>query len=193
MRDDIRDASASDPFKGAATFSLRHRLVRMLWNIVWALLASWTPPQANAWRIFILRSFGAKLHVTSKVYGSAKIWYPANLEMEAYATLGPGVICYCMNRIWIGHHVVVSQRAHLCAGTHDIRSPDFQLYARPIEIGANAWICAEAFVGPGATIGEGAVLAARGVAFSAVPPWTVYRGNPAIHIKDRPHFTREVL
>ena len=35
----------------------------------------------------------------------------------------------------LGERVVVSQRAHLCAGTHDVRDPNFQLVARPIRIG----------------------------------------------------------
>jgi putative colanic acid biosynthesis acetyltransferase WcaF len=48
-----------------------------------------------------------------------------------------------------------------------------------------AWVAAEAFVGPGVTVGEGAVLGARGVAFKALEPWTVYAGNPAQPLKKR--------
>lgn len=186
-----RDALSDDPFKGAATFALKHRMTRALWTVTWFLFAAWTPPPLRRWRIFLLRLFGAKLHSTVNVYGSAKIWYPANLEMNAYATLGPGVICYSMAPIRIGHHVVISQRAHLCCGSHDISDPTFQLTARPIDIGNNAWICAEAFVGPGVYIGEGAVLAARGTAFSDLAPWSVSMGNPATYVKDRPRFDRE--
>ena len=192
MPNAIQPASKDDPFRGGATFTLRHRLFRALWGVAWHLLASWTPPQMRRWRRIILTTFGADLHPTANIYGSAKIWYPPNLKMGPYASLGPGVICYSMDRIEIGAHVVVSQRAHLCCGTHDIRSPDFQLFARPITIGANAWICAEAFVGPGVTVGEGAVLAARGVTFGNLDPWTVWRGNPAVQIKERSHFEREL-
>ncbi|MET3598514.1 putative colanic acid biosynthesis acetyltransferase [Martelella mangrovi] len=189
---DIKNAEVDDPFKGGATFSLQHRLIRMAWGLAWCLLASWTPPQANGVRVWLLRLFGAKIHPTARVYGSAKIWYPANLEMDAYASLGPGVICYSMDRVVIGHHVVVSQRAHLCTGTHDIKHPSFQLFTKPIVIEDNAWVCAEAFVGPGVRVGEGAVLAARAAAFQELAPWTVYRGNPAEPIKARPRFEREV-
>lgn len=192
MADEIRNANDADPFKGNPTFSFRNRLVRVLWSVTWSLLGSWTPPPLRRWRLFLLRQFGAKLHITANVYGSVKVWHPANLEMGPYATLGPGVICYAMAPISVGHHAVVSQRAHLCCGTHDICNPTFQLHARPIVIGANSWICAEAFVGPGVTVGEGAVLAARGATFTDLAPWKVYRGNPASLIKDRPSFVRDL-
>ena len=54
-----------------------------------------------------------------------------------------------------------------------------------IAIGDEAWIAADAFVGPGVRVGEGAVLAARGVAFDDLEPWTIYRGNPAERLRAR--------
>jgi putative colanic acid biosynthesis acetyltransferase WcaF len=90
-----------------------------------------------------------------------------------------------MAPIRIGAGAIVSQGAHLCAGSHDITSPVFQLTTRPISIGAKAWIAADAFVGPGVDVGEGAVLGARGVAFRSLEPWGVYAGNPAQRIKQR--------
>ena len=180
----------NDPFKGAPSFPLSHRLLRAAWIVTWALLASWTPPQMRRWRALLLRAFGAQVDPSAQVYGSARVWYPPNLRLGAQATLGPGVTCYCMAPITLGAFVVVSQRAHLCTGTHDINGPAFQIQARPIHIGAHAWICAEAFVGPGVTIGEGAVLAARAAAFRDLDPWSVWGGNPAARLKDRPRFDR---
>jgi putative colanic acid biosynthesis acetyltransferase WcaF len=55
----------------------------------------------------------------------------------------------------------------------------------PIEIGDNAWICADAFLGPGVTIGEGAIVGARAVVTKNVPPWTIVAGNPAKFVKNR--------
>jgi putative colanic acid biosynthesis acetyltransferase WcaF len=183
-------ARGSGTFHGAASFPLRHRLVRVLWLIVWKLLASWTPPPMRRWRVFLVNLFGANVHPSCSIYGSVRIWYPANLTMARAAGLGPEVECYSMGRIEIGEFAVVSQRAFLCAGTHDINNPDFQIGARPIQIGANSWIAAEAFVGPGVTVGEGAVLGARAAAFRDLEPWIVYQGNPAKPIKTRMQFSR---
>jgi len=55
----------------------------------------------------------------------------------------------------------------------------------PISIGAEAWICADAFVGPGVTIGEGAIVGARAVAMKDVQPWSIAIGNPARETKRR--------
>nr|WP_261404518.1 hypothetical protein [Chenggangzhangella methanolivorans] len=66
-----------------------------------------------------------------------------------------------------------------------VTTPDFPLRSLPIEIGANAWIAAEAFVGPGVTVAEGAVLGARGVAMRNLSAWTVHAGNPASPMRER--------
>jgi putative colanic acid biosynthesis acetyltransferase WcaF len=132
-----------------------------------------------------LRLFGSAIAPTARIYGSARVWYPPNFKLGDYACVGPRVTIYCMEDITVGDHAVVSQGAHLCAGTHDIEDSCFQLLARPIFIGARAWIAAEAFVGPGVTVGRGAVLGARGCAFRDLDPWTVYGGNPACKLKSR--------
>lgn len=183
----ILDAGQSRPSEGGPSFSLGNRLRRAIWTASWGLLAAWTPPAAHPWRRFLLRLFGAKIHPTAVIYASARIWYPPHLEMEAFSCLGPRVTCYCMAPITLRRHAVISQGAHLCTGTHDIKDPDFQLIARPIEVGAHGWVAAEAFVGPGVIIGEGAVLGARGVAFETLPPWSVSLGNPARIVKARRH------
>jgi len=90
-----------------------------------------------------------------------------------------------MAQITIGANAIVSQDAELCAGTHDVEDPDFQLVAKPIVIGDHTWIAAGAFVGPAVTIGEGAILGARAVTFKDLPPWEIYIGNPARFLKTR--------
>jgi Acetyltransferase (isoleucine patch superfamily) len=184
----ILDAREHDSLAGAPSFTLSHRAFRTVWIVAWTLLARWTPPPMHRWRVMLLNLFGARVAADARVYASASIWYPPNLEMRSQATLGSGVICYAMDRIVIGERAVVSQRAHLCAGTHLVDDPHFQLVARPIEIGAYAWVAAEAFVGPGVSIGEGAVLGARGVTVKDLDAWTIYAGNPARPIRTRSPF-----
>ncbi|KQX43111.1 acetyltransferase [Devosia sp. Root436] len=182
------DSRVHNTFAGAPSFTLRHRVVRALFGVVWFILARWTPPPMHRWRVFLLNLFGARVSPTARVYGSARIWYPKNLSMAAQSVLGPGVICYCMAKISIGERAIVSQRAHLCAGSHHVDDEHFQLFAEPISIGSNAWVAAEAFVGPGVTIGQGAVLGARGVAAKNLSDWTIYVGNPARPLRERKRF-----
>ncbi len=105
--------------------------------------------------------------------------------MDDHAGMADGVTCYSMATVTLGKKVVVSQGAHLCTGTHDYGSPSFQLYALPITVGDEAWLCAECFLGPGVTIGEGAVIGARSVVTKNMPAWTVCAGQPCKPIKSR--------
>ena len=185
MKSEPLDSRISSSVYGKPSFSFANRVVRALWIISWRLLASWTPPPLHPWRRMLLRLFGARIASTARVYGSARIWYPANLQMGEYSVLGWDVICYCQGKVTLDDFANVAQRAHLCAGTHDIDDPAFQLITRPIVIGRHAWVAADAFVGPGVTLGEGAVLGARGVAFKDLPPWSVHIGNPAKFLRMR--------
>ncbi|MDX3973389.1 putative colanic acid biosynthesis acetyltransferase [Shinella sp.] len=173
------------PLLGGPTFALRFRLMRLAWLVAWRCLAAWTPSPFHPWRNLLLRLFGAKLDPTAIVHGSTVVWWPGNLTMGPNASMGPGVICYNVAPVTLEAMAIVSQRAHLCTGTHDIQQPAFPLVARPIVLRRNAWIAAEAFVGPGMEVGEGAVLGARGVAVRALEPWTVYAGNPARAVASR--------
>jgi putative colanic acid biosynthesis acetyltransferase WcaF len=93
-----------------------------------------------------------------------------------------------MAPITLGERCVISQRAHLCAGSHDIDSANFQLITAPIELKPRVWICAEAFIGLGVSIAEGCVIGARAVVTrDVVEAWTVWTGNPASRRRAREH------
>lgn len=175
----------------ARSFTWRHLVFRLVWNITWLVFAAWTPPQLHAWRRFLLNLFGAKIGKGARVYGSARIWYPPNLEMGKGAVLGWQSFAYSMEKIVLEDHAEVAQFVRLITGTHDIDSPTFQLYAKPIRICSHAWIASACFVGPGVTVGEGAVLGGAGVTFRDLDAWTVYGGNPARPIKKRKRFIDE--
>jgi putative colanic acid biosynthesis acetyltransferase WcaF len=186
----LLDASATRPLEGGASFSLGNRLLRMVWGLAWTVLARWTPPPLFGWRRLVLLAFGAKMGKGARVYGSTRIWLPANLTLGDRALIGPGVTLYNQGHITIGAYAVISQGAHICASSHDIRSPYFQLVLRPITIGEYCWVAAEAFVGPGVVMGDRSVLAARGALFGPAEADGVYRGNPAQFLKPR-GLTRE--
>ena len=152
----------------------------------WTLLARPFPRNIfMSWKRFLLRLFGAKISKTAGVYSSATIFMPWNLEMKEHAVIGPGVDCYNAVPIILGNYAVVSQRTYLCTASHDITLNSHPQIERPIIIEDRAWVAAEAFVGPGVTVGEGAVVGARACVFKDVEPWCVVGGNPAKFIKKR--------
>lgn len=167
-------------------YNINHRLIRVLWMVVWTLFARPFPKSlCKGWKRFLLRLFGAQIHDTASVHSSATIFYPPNLVMEEYACLGPRVNCYNAALVKVGAHSTVSQGAYLCTATHDITDPLHHLYSQPIVIEDQAWIASEAFIGPGVTVKQGAVVGARAAVFKDVEAWTVVGGNPAKFIKKR--------
>jgi putative colanic acid biosynthesis acetyltransferase WcaF len=133
----------------------------------------------------LLRLFGADIAATAIIYPTARIWAPWNLRMAERSVLGDRVECYCVDRVSLHERAVVSQLAYLCAATRDIRSLEKPLVTRPIVVERDAWVCARAFVGPGVTVGEGAVVGACAVVMKHVPDWTIVAGNPAARVRAR--------
>lgn len=181
----LLDARTTNPMGGGASFSLANRMERVLWGLVWRILISWTPPPMRRYRVAMLRLFGAEVDRSANVYGSTRIWLPRNLRMAARSCLGPRVNCYCMGVISLGEGAIVSQDATLCAGNHDISDKHFQLITQPISIGRDAWVAAEAFIGPGAVVESSAVIGARATLFGVAEANGIYVGNPAKRIGGR--------
>lgn len=168
------------------SFSLSNKLGRLIWTVCyWIFFRPFNLAIFKGWRAFVLRSFGAKLGENAEIYASARIWAPWNLEMGEYSTMGPNVDCYNQGKISIGKHTIISQKNYLCASSHDFTVYNYPLILVPITIGDQVWIAADAFIGPGVSVGEGAVVGARASVFKNVDAWTVVGGNPARYIKHR--------
>ena len=167
------------------SFSLANRLTRVVWGTVWLVFARFTPPPMHGWRAFVLRCFGARVGRGARGHASVRIWLPANLDRGEGVLIGPDARLYNQGHIRIGAHSVISQRAHICASSHDVRDPAFRLILRPVTIGEQCWVAAEAFVGPGVTMGDRSVLAARGALFTDTDADAIYTGNPAQFLKPR--------
>lgn len=171
--------------------SFKNRLARFIWGFVWLFLYRPTPRNFHFWRRFLLRLFGAKIAPGTHPYPSARIWAPWNLTMLDGSCISEGVDCYCVDKVTIGRNATVSQYSFLCTASHDFRaadirnSPNMPLITAPIVIGDYAWVAADVFIGPGVTIGEGAVVGARSTVTKNVEPWTVAAGNPARKIGER--------
>jgi putative colanic acid biosynthesis acetyltransferase WcaF len=164
---------------------LWNRLGRAVWNLVWALLYRPSPVVLHGWRRILLRFFGASIGRGVHPYPTARVWAPWNLEMADYSCISRNVDCYSVGRVSIGPHATVSEYSYLCTASHAYEDPHMPLVTAPITIGRGAWVSADVFVGPGVTIGEGAVVGARSSVFKDVEPWTVVGGNPARLLKRR--------
>ncbi len=159
---------------------------RLLWELIRKSVYGLLPGRFVGWRRFWLRAFGAKLAPTVNIRPGVVVRHPWLLEMGDYSALGDHVNVYNLGPIRIGDHTVVSQFAHLCNGTHDYKDPTLPLLRPEMYIGSGVWVCADAFIGPGVTIGNNAVVGARAVVMRDVPEQAIVSGNPASVVRTRP-------
>lgn len=161
-------------------------LRRLAWNVVQSTLFSLPLPRGYAWRRFLLRLFGAKIGRACAFVRSVRIFHPWLLEVGEYSAFSTNVTLYNLGPLHVGRHTVLSQDVYVCGGTHDYTRPDLPLIRPKNMIGSGVWVAAGAFVGPGVSIGDNSVIAARAVVVADIPAGVVAGGNPAQVIKPRP-------
>jgi putative colanic acid biosynthesis acetyltransferase WcaF len=153
-----------------------------LWWIFDAMLVRPTPQVFYAWRRFALRLFGANVGRNVLIRPGIRITFPWKLTIGDCCWIGDNATLYNLVDINIGVHSVISQGAYLCTGTHDHQDISFATVMAPINVEAECWIAARAFIGPGVKIGHGAVVGACSVVLSDVACAAIVAGIPARQI-----------
>jgi putative colanic acid biosynthesis acetyltransferase WcaF len=158
--------------------------LRVIWHVVDAILMrSWIP--SSGMRIFLLRSFGAKVGrgVVIKPWVSVK--YPWFLEIADDVWIGERVWIDCLAQVTVGSNVCVSQGAMILCGNHDYSSVTFDLKLGEVVIEDGVWIGAKSVVCPGVTCKKNAVLTVGSVATKTLEEDGIYQGNPAMKVRGR--------
>lgn len=136
-------------------------------------------------KVVVLRIFGAKIGKSVRIKPGFRVKYPWFLWVGDYVWLGEDAWIDNLVPVVIKSHVCLSQGVYLCTGNHDWTDPDFKLVLGEIQIECGSWICAKAVIGPGVTVGEGAILGLGSVTGKSLEPMTIYAGNPAQPVKKR--------
>lgn len=169
----------------ASPWTTREKIGRALWMLAGRPAFRLTFHNWYGVRRAILRTFGATVGAGARVRPTVNIEIPWNVTLGDHCVIGDHAILYSLGSITVGDRAIISQYAHLCAGTHDFTKPEFPLLRPPVTIGEDAWIAADSYVGPGVTVGARAVLGARSSAFKDLAPDTVHAGSPARAIRPR--------
>ena len=120
------------------------------------------------------------------------------IEISASAYIGDDCLLSSSAGIFIGEHVLLAHGVQIFDNdSHPLdpaaRVADYasvhahgdrgQIAAKPVKIGARAWIGFGVIIMKGVTIGENSVVAAGSVVTRDVPPNTIVAGNPAAVVK----------
>lgn len=159
--------------------------VRVLWYATNVLFFINPMLPVSSFKVLLLRLFGAKIGRKVVLKPGVSIKYPWRLQIGDYSWVGENVWIDNLDRVTIGSHVCVSQGAYLLTGNHNYKSVAFDLQIGAITLEDGVWIGAKAIVCPGVQAQSHAVLTAGSVAVSALEPYSIYQGNPAVKIRDR--------
>lgn len=161
-------------------YNTKETLLRVIWTIVEPVFFRFSPRLFYGWRNFILRRMGARIGESVQIFPSVRISFPWLLEVGDRSVIAWDVKIYNLGKISIGHDTVISQYSHLCGGTHDFEDERFTLLRKGLTVGNHVWIAADAFIGPGVMVHDGAVVGARSVVVDDIEPMTLAAGNPAV-------------
>ena len=179
------DVSVIDLKKSRQRWPVNIILRRIAWLIAQPLMLLPTR-QMSFLRIGILRLFGATIGANCLIMSKVRVLMPWNLVLDDFVAIGNSVEIYNFAQVRIRRMTVISQRCYICTGSHDYTNPTMPLIWKPIGIGEECWVAAEAFIAPGVTVANGVVVGARSVVTKSIEsPWSVWAGNPAKHVKNR--------
>ena len=179
-------------YQDLSSFSMPHdfrgrpRWFVQIWWFCERLFFRPSPHVANGWRVFLLRRFGARIGRSVVIRPSASVTYPWKLTIGDFSWIGEDVVLYSLDDVFIGNHVVISQRSYLCSGSHDYADVSFRITSKPILIRDECWLATDVFVSPGVEIGRGTLVAARSTVTRSLPPGVIAMGSPARVVRDRP-------
>ena len=128
-------------------------------------------------RPVILRTFGASVGSGVLIRRGVRVHFPWNLEIGDGCWIGEEVWFINHEKITIGSNVCISQRSIICSGGHNYRSASLEYAHKPVVIKDGAWVCLDAKVLPGITIGECSVVSAGEIVRKSLPDYSMLVGG----------------
>lgn len=162
-----------------------NKFIRFLWFFVNIFFLQSKLCPFNNVKVFLLRIFGAKVGSNVIIKPGVNIKYPWKLKIGNHVWIGEKVWIDNLDDIIIGDNVCLSQGSMLLCGSHNYKSSTFDLLIGKIIIEDGVWIGAKSVVLQNVTCKNHSVLSVNSVASSNLDENSIYRGNPAVRLKDR--------
>jgi putative colanic acid biosynthesis acetyltransferase WcaF len=163
----------------------RSKIIQIIWFLLHPMLITNPFLPFSGLRVWVLRSFGAKIGKGVTIKPGVQIKYPWRLIVGDYVWIGENVWIDNLANVHIESHCCLSQGAMLLTGNHNYKNTTFDLIIGEIFLEKGAWVGAKAMVCPKVTVKSHAVLSACSVATKDLEPYTIYTGNPAVAVRKR--------
>ena len=163
-------------FVGGTEFTLFGKLRTGLWFIAQHLFFK-SPVLPPKLRCLLLKIFGAYVGSGVLIRRGVRVHFPWNLAIGDNCWIGEEVWFINHEKITIGSNVCISQRSVICSGGHDYQSASLEFAHKPVVIKDGAWVCLDAKVLPGVTIGECSVVSAGEIVRNSLPDNSIFVGG----------------
>ena len=158
---------------------------RVSWYIINTIFFKSNIPYPYAFKVRLLKLFGAKIGKNIVIKPSVNVKHPWLLEIGDDCWIGEGVWIDNVAKVKIGKSVVLSQGAYLLSANHNYKSQFFDLMLEEIVIEDGVWIAAKSIVALGVTCKTHSVLAMGSIATGDLDAYGIYQGNPATKKRER--------
>ena len=169
-----QEAMATAPPARRSAWTTKQKIIRLLWGTLGRLI--W---QVELFRPGVLRLFGGTVGARCRLARRIEIAIPWNISLGDDVVVHERAILYSLGAITIGSGTIIDVRAHLCAGSHDMRDTRFPLTRPPIVVGSECRIGVDAYLAPDVTLGDKCVVQHRASVYKSFPDGSVLEGNPA--------------
>lgn len=157
----------------------RSKSFEIVWYLAKLTFIQSSVPWPNAFKAVVLRVFGARVGRGLYLRPGVNIHFPWRLSVGDNVWIGDRCTILNLEPVVLADNVALAHEVYLAAAGHDVSSPTFAYANRPITVRSGAWIATRAYVGPGVTIGEHAVVAAAAAVVKDVDDWSIVAGVPA--------------
>ena len=159
-------------FSGKKKLKLGRMIQLVSWSI-WQNSIFKTSFFGSRMRVTSLRLWGSSIGTGVQIRRGVKVHFPWNLHIGDNCWIGEEVWIINHEKVQIGNNVCISQRAIISSGSHDYKSLSLEFNHKPILIEDGAWICLDAKVLAGVTIGDCSVVSAGEVARKFLPDYSM--------------------
>lgn len=139
----------------------------------------------NGIKILLLKLFGAKIGKGVIIKPFVSIKYPWKLIVGNHVWIGEKVWIDNLDLVTIENNVCISQGALLLCGNHNYKKSSFDLMIGKITLKQGCWVGSKSIITGNVTVNENAILQVGSVVSKNLEENSIYRGNPAVKIKNR--------